>query len=43
MKKYALIEAFCLSGPAMILEDLGLSHSNRVTVTDCGEGRHPHD
>jgi hypothetical protein len=32
-----------ISGPATILEDLGLYLSNRVTVTDCGEGRHPHD
>src|SRR5262245_45866112 len=30
-------------GPAPILEGLGLYLSNRVTVTDCGEGRRLHD
>jgi hypothetical protein len=32
-----------ISRPATILEDLGLCLFDRITVTDCGEGRHLHD
>src|SRR5215472_4346785 len=35
--------AAIISGPAMILEDLGLPTSNRDTVADCAAGRHLHD